>query len=136
MYWNGTTSFGALSAGANNLRVHCDDADIYHGLQHGGGELVLHLRPQETDTGAEAAALFRHVPTSDNAAELWAFQSTTTAARLAAGTAFASVTLKTAIASTAAAYFVRGESFAARFYTAYDTTINRLHVWDGSAHRT
>lgn len=85
-----------------------------------------------TDT---ISSLLRHVPGNDEtAAELWGFDgaSTPVVGRLVGATTFVAPTLKDNLQNTAAALTVTGASLTGMFFLGYDSTQNRLHVWDPS----
>lgn len=78
--------------------------------------------------------LIRHVPGNDEtAAELWAFDGATpfVVGRLAAATQFVAPTMTDAGVADAE-MTVAGASLNGMLYLAYDSTQNRLHVWDPS----
>ena len=75
--------------------------------------------------------ILRHVPGTDQTlAELWGADgaSPPLLQRLAGGTAWASPTLKDAFSGTS--QDAMGVSFAGKLYLAYDSAVDRLHVWD------
>src|SRR5439155_441354 len=77
------------------------------------------------------SSLFRHVPTTDETlAELWGSDDagTPNIGRLTAGTAWATPTLKD-VATGNGWDFVYA-SFNGLLYIAYQTAVDRLHVWD------
>lgn len=81
---------------------------------------------------------FRHTPTADEtAAELWAMSNDTPniLGRLAAGSNFSAVTLADAISTPNDAKYVEAVSFNGKMFHAGDTSVDRLHVWDGTSHR-
>lgn len=74
-------------------------------------------------------SLFRNVPGDDQAAaEMWAFDGSGLVKRLTGGTAWANVTLDDAVSVTTRE--VNAIGLNKKFYLAYATGINRLHVWD------
>lgn len=76
--------------------------------------------------------VFRHVPGGDETvAEVWAYNAGTVLWRMAGGSTFASVTLSDTITSSA----VCGVSYNGKLFLAYNSTADRLHVWDGSNER-
>lgn len=78
-------------------------------------------------------ALARHVPGQDQtAAELWAVGGTTVG-RMAGASTFSSVTLKDA--ATGSAWDHRFATLNGKLFHAYDSAVDRLHVWDGTEHR-
>mgnify|MGYP001613387091 CR=1 FL=1 len=94
-----------------------------------GGAVVVAL------TGGTAmddvqATLIRHVPgNSETAAELWAFDADLDLnKRLTGGTAWANVTFADAIATDA--YAVVGASLNGKLFLAFDSAVDRLHVYD------
>ena len=83
--------------------------------------------------GAAIASLLRHTPANNpSLAELWAVDADTppVVGRMAGGATFSAVTLTDAVASASAAANVRGASANGKFFLAYDSTADRLHVWD------
>lgn len=82
-----------------------------------------------TAFGTYLASLFRHVPSGNGAlAELWAVDSAGLVKRLAGGTAWANVTLDDAISGSYQHVFAI--SFNGKLFLAYDSAVDRLHVWD------
>lgn len=76
-------------------------------------------------------ALFRFVPGADETlAELWGVDGAATpiVKRMAAATTFANVTLSHAI--TTAPHRAHAVTFNGKLYIAYDSTVDRLHVYD------
>ncbi len=98
-----------------------------------GGAIVF------SETGGTAFSsgyrfLTRHVPNVDqSAAEGWAVDGVGLVKRLAAGTAWANVTLADAISDNFGE--VNGGSFNQKLFLAYHSGVNRLHCWDGSTVR-
>ena len=81
---------------------------------------------------AAISSLIRHVPGSDEtAAELWAFDNAATSVvgRLAASTQFVAPTMVDALDANAALAVV-GASLNGKLFLAYNSALNRLHVWD------
>jgi hypothetical protein len=78
----------------------------------------------------------RHVPDDESAAELMAIQSTATNTikRLAGGTVWASVTTFDAMTG-AGRHDHTAASFNGKWFHGHDTAVNRLHCFDGTAHR-
>jgi hypothetical protein len=75
--------------------------------------------------------LLRHVPGNDEtAAELWGFDGATVVGRMAGATTFAAPTMTDALGAGAASLTVNGASLDGKFFLAYDSAQNRLHVWD------
>lgn len=73
--------------------------------------------------------LFAHIPGSDPAlAELWGADGAGLVKRLTGGTSFANVTLDDAIASNFPS--VSFASLNGKLFMAYDSTVDRLHVYD------
>lgn len=82
------------------------------------------------------SALKKHVPgNAQTAAELWGVDAAATPnlGRMAAATTFSAVTPKDAIATRPQDF--RAVSFNGKMFHAYDSTVNRLHCWDGTNHR-
>lgn len=87
-------------------------------------------------TGA-VAALIRHTPSADEtAAELWAAPETAVSSlyRLSGGTIWSAYALPDVSASIDA-HRVTGTSFNGKLFLAYDTSVDRLHVWNGTSIR-
>lgn len=79
----------------------------------------------------KVSALYRHVPTTDETvAELWGADDSGTpeVKRLTGGTAWAAPTLKDA--PTGNGWEFVFASFNGLLYIAYQSAVNRLHVWD------
>lgn len=77
------------------------------------------------------AAMFSFVPGQNYAArELWTIDASGTPLwkRLAGGTTWADVTVTDAVATTP--YEINAVAFNGKLFFAYDSTVNRLHVWD------
>lgn len=86
------------------------------------------------NSGGTPAWIYRHVPGGDDtAAEVWAWNTGSTSVfwRVAGGTTWASVSLP----DTLTACRVCGVSFNGKLFIAYDSTVDRLHAWDGSSLR-
>ena len=87
--------------------------------------------------GTTIVALTKFVPDGDRtAAELFAVDDAATpvVARLAGGTSWASMTVNDAIATQEARF--TGVEHNGKFFVAYDSTVNRLHVIDPSESAT
>ena len=100
-----------------------------------GASAVFSSTTSEAFTGV-LSALVRHVPGADETlAELWGVDSAATPVvqRLAGGTAWASPTLKDNIATRP--QDVVGASLNGKLYLAFDSTQDRLHVYDTSTVR-
>lgn len=77
--------------------------------------------------------LFRHQPAaSSSAAELWAFSGTSTAHRRVSGT-WNSVSASDTVSGWSGG--VQAVTLNGKLFIAYDSNVNRLHVWDGSSMR-
>lgn len=75
--------------------------------------------------------LLRHVPGNDEtAAELWGFDGAAVVGRLAASTSWVAPTMADAFTTTSIG--ITGASLGGMFFLAYDSNLNRLHVWDPS----
>lgn len=91
---------------------------------------------------AESDVVFlgRHLPTNDeSAAELWALgvtgTSTSTLARK--DTAWHGVTVSDAIdLASGTQYHISAVSLHGKYFIAYNSNVDRLHVWDGTFRRT
>lgn len=89
-----------------------------------------------TDTGGTAFSsgiqtLIRHVPgNAETAGELWAIDGAGTpiVKRMTGGTSFANVTMADAIATSPQS--VIGASLNGKLFLAYDSAVDRLHVYD------
>lgn len=78
------------------------------------------------------SSLLAHMPSNNPAAaELWGVDNAATpnVGRMAAATTFSSVTLTDAIAASNG-HKVRAVSFNGKFFFAYDSAVDRLHVYD------
>lgn len=87
---------------------------------------------------SSVVTLFRHTPgASETAMELWGMSNDATPelGRVAAGAAWAAVSLSDAISAAADAWFLRGVSFNGKLFLPYNSAVDRLHVWDGSSVR-
>lgn len=83
-------------------------------------------------------SLFRHTPGQSEASmELWGGSNDATPelGRVAAGAAWAAVSLSDAIASAAEMWNLRGVSFNGKLFLPYNSAVDRLHVWDGTSVR-
>lgn len=79
------------------------------------------------------AALIPFVPGSDvTAAQLFGFNAIGEVGRVAAGSAWAAVTLTDAVTSSSDAYLINGVAFNGKLFVAYDSAVDRLHCWDAS----
>lgn len=88
-----------------------------------------------TSTPDTIVQLIRHVPgPDDTASELWAFYNTTpfSVKRLAGGTAWAAVTT---IDTSFVSNVITGASLNGKLFLTNDSSVNRLHVWDGTRYR-
>lgn len=80
------------------------------------------------------ASLFRYVPGADeSAAQLWGVDSAGLVKRLSAGTSWADVTLADSIQTKT--QDVNCAVLNGKLFMAYDSAVDRLHVWDGTTHR-
>lgn len=98
--------------------------------KRGGATNIFDTTTGESFTGV-LSTLIRHVPGADpTAAELWGIDSagTPVVQRLTGGTAWASPTLNDNIATSPQE--VVGASFNGKLYLAFDSSVDRLHVWD------
>lgn len=87
---------------------------------------------------SSVVSLFRHTPgQSETSMELWGISNDATpeVGRVAAGAAFAAVTLPDTISAAADAALFRGISFNGKLFLFYNSAVDRLHVWDGSSVR-
>lgn len=95
-----------------------------------GGSDSLSMTGGTTFTG-EVAFLFRHVPgATETAAEQWAVDTSATPKwkRLMGGTSWADISLDDAVSSSP--HEINAASFNGKLFLAYDSTKNRLHVYD------
>jgi hypothetical protein len=101
------------------------------GTRRGGTEVVI----TESVSAKRWVGLFRHVPgIDDTAAELWGVQSTTNIIRrIAAGSTWATPTIKDALTTTPEA--ATAASINGKFFIAYGSATARMHCWDGSTIR-
>jgi hypothetical protein len=100
-----------------------------------GSSAVFDSTTSEAFTGI-LSTLIRHVPgANDAAAELWGIDnaSTPVVQRLTGGTVWATPTLKDNIATLP--QDVVGASLNGKLFLAFDSTQDRLHVWDASTVR-
>lgn len=87
---------------------------------------------------SSVVSLFRHTPgQSETSMELWGISNDATpeVGRVAAGSAWAAVTLSDAISAAADAWYFRGVSFNGKLFLFYNSAVDRLHVWDGTSVR-
>ncbi len=76
-------------------------------------------------------ALLRHVPgATETAAQLFAVSSTGQVKRLTAGVTWGDITLDDAISGFS--YLLDGVTFNGKLYLAYDSAVDRLHVYDST----
>lgn len=112
--------------------VNCDFFRTPFARKRGGALAVA--TTGGTAFGGIIASLLRFVPGADEtAAQLFGVDTAFLVKRLSAGTSFADVTLKDAIATLA--HHVIGATLNAKEFFAYDSAVDRLHVWDGSTIR-
>ena len=98
--------------------------------KRGGSTNIFASTTSEAFTGV-ISGMFRHIPGADPAAaELWAWDSAATPVvqRLTGGTAWASPTMNDNIATTP--QDAMAVSYNGKMYFAFDSTKDRLHVWD------
>lgn len=108
--------------------LNTDWKDTPFGRKRGGATSVA--LTGGTAFNATISTLIRHVPgAAETAAELWAIESDfAPVKRLTGGTTWADVTMDDAIAS--AAFDVVGATLNGKLFLAYDSTVDRLHVYD------
>jgi hypothetical protein len=109
--------------------LNVDRHDGLIGRKRGGADAVTETGGTAFSSGIQS--LFRHVPGADEtAAELWGIDGAATpiVKRMAAGTSFANVTLDDAIATKPQE--VTAASLNGKLILAYDSTVDRLHVYD------
>lgn len=109
--------------------LNCDWKDTTFGCKR-GGSIALSTSGGTAFSGA-IVVLARHVPgAADTAAELWAIDTTggTPLKRLAGGATWADVTLDDAILSSE--YEIVAVTLNGKLYLTYDSTVDRLHVYD------
>jgi hypothetical protein len=95
-----------------------------------GGSITVDLSGGTNQTGV-ISFLFSHVPANDQGdREMWAIDDAATPIwkRLSRSSSWADVTVNDAISSKP--WEVNAVSFNGKLFFAYDTTVNRLHVWD------
>lgn len=106
------------------LNVHWKDTPF--AAKRGGSTAIS--TSGGTDFGA-IQTLIRHEPGSDpTLAELWGVDAVPIVKRLTGGTSFANVTLDDAIATRP--QDVVGASLNGKLFLAYDSSVDRLHVYD------
>jgi hypothetical protein len=111
----------------------CLNVDFFQAAlarKRGGATDAFALTTSE-NTSSVTSALIRHVPSADETlAELWMVTGAATpiVQRLAAGTAWASITVGDAIATRP--QDVWGVSFNGKLFLFYDSTQDRGHVYD------
>jgi len=114
------------------------NVDLYRvefARKRGGADDVFASTTGEAFTGV-MSSLIRFIPGADaTAAQLWAVDNAATPVvqRLAGGTAWTSPTLKDNLSGNA--QNVVGATLNGKLYLAYDSAVDRLHVWDGSTVR-
>lgn len=112
------------------------NVDLYRAefaRKRGGSDDVFATTTGEAFTGV-LSSLFRYVPGADpTAAQLWGVDDAATPVvmRLTGGTAWASVTLVDAIASKP--WEVSFAVLNSKLFMAYDSTVDRLHVYTSTA---
>lgn len=100
-----------------------------------GGAAVTSLTGGTAQSGVESF-LGSFVPTDNQSGrEFWSVddQATPRFKRLAGGTTWADVTLKDDVATKP--WEINAVAFNGKYFFAYDKTVNRLSVWDGSTVR-
>jgi hypothetical protein len=108
-----------------------------HGLKRRRGSIAV-FSGLPFAASSTVVSLFRHTPgQSEDVMELWGISNDATPelGRVAAGVVWTAVALADAIASAAAAWFLRGVSFNGKLFLPYDSAVDRLHVWDGTSVR-
>lgn len=122
----------------NSKAREMKNVDLYRAefaRKRGGADATFSSTTGQAFTGI-MSSLIRYVPGADpTAAQFWAVDSAATPVvqRLAGGTAWASPTLKDNISSNA--QNVIGATYNGKLFLAYDSAVDRLHVWDGSTVR-
>ena len=108
------------------LNIDWKDATL--GRKRGGADAVS--LTGGTAFNATIASLLRHVPgASEGAAELWAIDGDSVPVkRLTGGTAWANVTMDDAVAS--GTHDFMGASLNGKLFLAFDSAVDRLHVYD------
>lgn len=95
-----------------------------------GGASAVSLTGGTGQSGV-ISSLFSFVPAGDQSGrEMWSIDDAATPRfkRLAGGTSWADVTLKANVATKP--WEITGAAFNGKFFFCYDTTVNRLQVWD------
>ena len=114
------------------------NVDLYRAefaRKRGGAAATFASTTGEAFTGV-LSTLIRHVPGADpTAAQFWAIDNAATPVvqRLTGGTAWSTPTLKDNLSGSA--QDVVGATHNGKLYLAYDSSVDRLHVWDGSTVR-
>ncbi|HEX3058045.1 MAG TPA: hypothetical protein VHP62_01715 [Usitatibacter sp.] len=101
-----------------------------------GGQNNIGTEPWAS--GASLLAVFRHIPgNSETGAEMFAVStgSPNALGRLTASANFASVTVGDAIDAANDGKFADAVSFNSKWFFAYDSAVDRLHVWNGTSLR-
>ena len=118
----------------DNQAVEMLNVDNYTGLlgnKRNGASAVTESGGTAFSSGIQS--LFRFVPGADETlAELWAIDGAATpiVKRMASGSTFADVTLTHAIQTSP--HRVHAVTFNGKLYLAYDSSVDRLHVYDPS----
>src|SRR3990167_4162445 len=115
--------------------VNVDGYRAAFARKRGGSDAVFASTTSEAFTGV-LSTLLSHIPGADpTARELWGIDDAATPVvqRLTGGTAWASPTLKDNIATKP--WEVSAASFNGKMFVAYDSAVDRLHVWDTSTVR-
>ncbi len=114
-----------MNQGVEVLNVDWRDTQFAHKR---GGAIALALTGF-TSLVYVVATLIRHIPGADEGlAELWMASAEPIMQRLAGGVVWTSVTLDDAISTRP--QDVVGASLNGKFFLAYDSAVDRLHVWD------
>lgn len=114
------------------------NVDLYRSefaRKRGGADATFDSTTGEAFTGT-LSTLIRYIPGADpTAAQFWAIDNAATPVlqRLAGSTVWSSPTLKDNISGNA--QNVIGATLNSKLYLAYDSAVDRLHVWDGSTVR-
>src|SRR3990167_2869256 len=95
--------------------------------------------PTDISTQDRVTFLYRHLPSDDETlAELWAYAVTgsTSSALNRKTTSWSTVTIDDAASLAGFSQFRwQGASLHGKLFLAYDSTVDRLHVWDGTSLR-
>lgn len=125
--WNGVDSPLEMPENQCPYSVNIDWSKGQLATRRGGSASVSTTGGTAVTTGIYS--IFRHVPAGDETlAELWSIDAVGVVKRLVGGTAWADVTLADAISDNF--QHVQFCSLNGKLYIAYNSSVDRLHVWD------